>query len=212
MEHDGAQRLEARLARAAGLDPRKDPYLDAAHACILDVGWRRTTLTEVARRAGVSRMTIYRAWPDMGALMGDLMAREWGAVVATSTLTGSIADGAVAVVEHLRRNPLFRRIVELDPELLLPYLLARRGRSQQAILEALTDRIAEHQARGAVRDGDPAAIARAMLLLGHGFVLSLHTMVDEQVAEEALMIELHELVERHLAPVALDPAQSGIAT
>ena len=42
-------------------------YLDAARACILDVGWRRTTLTEVARRAGVSRMTIYRAWPDMPA-------------------------------------------------------------------------------------------------------------------------------------------------
>ena len=32
-------------------DPR-DGYLDAARACILDVGWRRTTLTEVARRAG----------------------------------------------------------------------------------------------------------------------------------------------------------------
>ena len=34
----------------------KDAYLDAARACILDVGWRRTTLTEVARRAGVSRI------------------------------------------------------------------------------------------------------------------------------------------------------------
>jgi AcrR family transcriptional regulator len=36
----------------------RDGYLDAARDCILDVGWRRTTLTEVARRAGVSRMTI----------------------------------------------------------------------------------------------------------------------------------------------------------
>ena len=30
----------------------EDAYLDAARDCILDVGWRRTTLTEVARRAG----------------------------------------------------------------------------------------------------------------------------------------------------------------
>src|SRR3712207_8662087 len=44
-------------------DPRAG-YLDAARACILDVGWKRTTLTEVARRAGVSRMTIYRTWAD----------------------------------------------------------------------------------------------------------------------------------------------------
>ena len=28
----------------------EDRYLDAARECILDVGWRRTTLTEVARR------------------------------------------------------------------------------------------------------------------------------------------------------------------
>src|SRR3954470_19397378 len=62
-------------------EPR-DAYLDAARDCILDVGWRRTTLTEVARRARVSRMTIYRTWSDMSQLLGDLMTREWTAVVA----------------------------------------------------------------------------------------------------------------------------------
>ncbi len=40
-------------------------------------------------------------------------------------------------VRALRDNELFVRIVELDPELLLPYLLSRRGRSQQAILDLL---------------------------------------------------------------------------
>ena len=34
--------------------------LDAARACVLDVGVRRTTLSDVARRAGVSRMSLYR--------------------------------------------------------------------------------------------------------------------------------------------------------
>ena len=32
-------------------------------------GVRRTTLTDVARRAGVSRMTIYRRWPDVRTLV-----------------------------------------------------------------------------------------------------------------------------------------------
>src|SRR5690554_2514442 len=89
-------------AAAHRLDSRLDPYLDAARACILDVGWRRTTLTEVARRAGVSRMTIYRAWSDMGQLMGDLMTREWGLVMASGVGRGTIADGVVEVVRHLR--------------------------------------------------------------------------------------------------------------
>ena len=58
-----------------------DLALDAARDSILDVGWSRTTLTGVARRAGVSRMTIYRKWPDMGTLLADLMTREWADLV-----------------------------------------------------------------------------------------------------------------------------------
>ena len=58
------------------LDPVLDPVLDAAREVVLAVGVRRTTLTEVARRAGLSRMTIYRRWPDVRALVADLMTRE----------------------------------------------------------------------------------------------------------------------------------------
>ena len=57
-----------------------DAVLDAVRDCVLAVGVRRTTLADVARRAGVSRMTLYRRWPDLRALVGDLMTREWIAV------------------------------------------------------------------------------------------------------------------------------------
>ena len=167
-------------------EPR-DAYLDAARECILDVGWRRTTLTEVARRAGVSRMTIYRTWSDMQQLLGDLMTREWGAVVteavaaedAEADPVGQLVDEVVGTVRALRDNELFVRIVELDPELLLPYLLSRRGRSQDAILALTEQQIRAGQETGAVRAGNPIAIARSMLLTAHGFVLSAHTMVDD---------------------------------
>jgi len=192
-------------------DPQS-AYLDAARACILDVGWRRTTLTEVARRAGVSRMTIYRAWPDMPSVLGDLMTREWGEVVARAVaeadaaLPGdpSAADRLVAEVvattRALRENELFVRIVELDAELLLPYLLTRRGRSQQAIAELTAGRIREGQAEGSIRAGSPVAMSRALLLAAHGFVLSAHTMVDDEVGEDALDAELEQVVRRAVAP------------
>src|SRR3954452_16226561 len=95
-------------------EPR-DGYLDAARDCILDVGWRRTTLTEVARRAGVSRMTIYRTWGDMPTLLGDLMTREWAAVVTEHVAddgpaVARIVEGIVGTVRQLRRNELFVRI------------------------------------------------------------------------------------------------------
>jgi AcrR family transcriptional regulator len=182
----------------------RDGYLDAARECILDVGWRRTTLTEVARRAGVSRMTIYRAWPDMPTLLGDLMTREWTEVVAAQPGIGAtaaeVADGLVATVRVLRENELFVRIVELDPELLLPYLLARRGRSQEAIAGVLAERIAAGQAAGTIRAGHPDTLARGLLLAAHGFVLSAQTMVDDAVTEAALDDELRHLARRALAP------------
>jgi AcrR family transcriptional regulator len=190
-------------------------YLDAARACILDVGWRRTTLTEVARRAGVSRMTIYRAWPDMPAVLGDLMTREWGEVVAravtdadratdegvdeAATIADRLVAEMVATCRALRDNELFVRIMELDPELLLPYLLTRRGRSQQAIADLTAGRIREGHADGSIRDGNPEAMARALLLAMHGFVLSLHTMVDDDVDETDLDAELEQLVRRAVA-------------
>jgi AcrR family transcriptional regulator len=187
-------------------------YLDAARACILDVGWRRTTLTEVARRAGVSRMTIYRAWSDMPAVLGDLMTREWGEVVARAvaaadaalpggpTAADRLVAEVVATIGALRENELFVRIVELDAELLLPYLLTRRGRSQQAIAELTAGRIREGQADGSIRAGSPVAMSRALLLVTHGFVLSTHTMVDDEVSELELDAELEHVVRRAVAP------------
>jgi len=171
--------------------------LDAARAAILAVGWKRTTLTDVARRAGVSRMTLYRRWPDMHTLLADLMTREWTGVVRAGE--GGIAHGIAASVAALRTNALFRKIVEVDPELLVPYLLDRRGRTQDTLLGLLEAAIAEGQARGEVRAGDPPLLARALLLATHGFAISAQTMTDPY-DEADLDAELVVLVQRYLAP------------
>jgi AcrR family transcriptional regulator len=194
--------VESEVAR----EPR-DAYLDAARDCILDVGWRRTTLTEVARRAGVSRMTIYRTWADMPTLLGDLMTREWAGVVTDQVAAEGdkpaierIVAGIVGTVRMLRQNELFVRIVELDPELILPYLFSRRGRSQELILALTADAIAEGQKAREIRKGNPVAMARGLLLATHGFVLSVHTMVDAETTEQELDDELATLITRTLAP------------
>ena len=191
----------------AAADPRLDGYLDAARACILDVGWRRTTLTEVAKRAGVSRMTIYRAWPDMGSLLGDLMTREWVGIAAATQVAAAdtttpegIAEAALATVRALRDNELFVRIVELDPDLMLPYLLERRGRSQEALVEILAAEIASGQVDGAIRAGDPVLMARSLTLAAHGFVFSAMTMTDDRIGLDDLDAEYARGVARALEP------------
>lgn len=191
--------------------PSNDPaLLDAARAAILAVGWKRTTLTDVARRAGVSRMTIYRRWPDMQTLLADLMTREWSGVVEDpadpgladqASVLDRIAGGIAASVAALRGNELFRKILEVDPELLLPYLLDRRGRTQDALLDLVEKSLVEGQASGDVRPGDPRLMARTLMLATHGFALSAQTMTDDDASGTArLDVELRTLVERYLRP------------
>ncbi|MYW14406.1 TetR family transcriptional regulator, partial [Streptomyces sp. SID2955] len=172
---------------------------------------RRTTLADVARRAGVSRMTLYRRWPDLQTLVGDLMTREWigvasRAIPAPTPGVGTrarIVDGLVAGVEAFRSHPLFRKIVDVDPELLLPYVLDRRGASQEALLALLGDALREGHADGSVRPGHTERQARALLLTVQSFTLSLRTMTDEDDPEldsGAFLGELRTLLERTLTP------------
>ncbi len=187
---------------------RHNAYLDAARASLLEVGWRRTTLTDIARRAGVSRMTIYRAWPDMGALIGDLMTREWLELAAgvesrvepETPAPERIARSVVQMVAALRENDVFRRILDVDPEVLLPYLLQRRGRSQEAVLVRVTEDLRAGQEAGEIRAGDPAVLARTLLLAAHGLTLSAGTMTGEGVTVDALDGEFRELLVRGLRP------------
>ncbi|MBT2365982.1 TetR/AcrR family transcriptional regulator [Streptomyces sp. ISL-10] len=187
-----------------------DPVLDAARDCVLAVGVRRTTLTDVARRAGVSRMTIYRRWPDVRTLVGDLMTREWIAVAvgampdaAGTPVRARIVDGLVAGVAEFRAHPLFHKILDVDPELLLPYVLDRRGASQDALLGLITTALAEGHEDGSVRRVHTDLQARSLLLVVQSFALSLRTMTDEgdpHLSDTAFLGELRTLLERTLTP------------
>ncbi|MFB9622918.1 TetR/AcrR family transcriptional regulator [Nonomuraea helvata] len=161
-----------------------DGVLDAARDCVLAYGVRRTTLTDVARRAGVSRMTIYRRWPDVRTLVADLMTREWVRVVEGLDLADPVR-AVVAGVRGLRAHPLWRKIVEADPELLMPYLTDRRGASQEAALGVLERAV-----------GDPRK-ARAVLLVAQSFLLSAPTMLDPLTLDE-LDDELAAMLEAYL--------------
>ncbi|MXM66831.1 TetR family transcriptional regulator [Streptomyces sp. HUCO-GS316] len=188
-----------------------DPVLDAVRDCVLAVGVRRTTLTDVARRAGVSRMTLYRRWPDVRSLVGDLMTREW-IEAATRAMPQPapgipartlIVDGLVRGVDAFRAHPLFRKIIDVDPELLLPYVLDRRGASQEALLDLLTDALRRGHADGSVQPGHPERQARSLLLVAQSFTLSLRTMTDEDdpdLTAEAFYAELRTILERTLTP------------
>ena len=100
-----------------------------------------------------------------------------------------IVDSLVRGARSLRRHAMFRRVVELDPEILVPYLVDRRGGVQNAILDHLVSSIKAGDSDGSLRAGEPVLLARSAILAVHGFVISAGTMIDHEspeVTEDAL--------------------------
>nr|WP_245670764.1 TetR/AcrR family transcriptional regulator [Nocardia flavorosea] len=181
--------------------------LDAARDCVAEFGVRRTTLAEVARRARVSRPTVYRRWPDSSALIGELLVRELRAIItaampesgnARTRLVGGIIDGAAQV----RSNPLFGKIFRTDTDLMLTYVFGRLGRNQRELLDLFGTGIRAGQADGSVRHGDPAQLAAMVLLIAQSAVQSAAT-VAELLAGPAMDTELRHALDAYLAPEAL---------
>ncbi|MCX2729560.1 helix-turn-helix domain containing protein [Saccharopolyspora sp. NFXS83] len=179
-----------------------DAILDAAKQCVLAVGMRRTTLAEIARRAGVSRPTVYRRWPDVRTLSADLLTRELVALLPADTGDGSRRHGLdriVRTVSAAREHPLFVKILETDPELLTTYVFDRLGASQHRILELLTTAIRSGQADRTIRSGDPDELAAMVLLLVQSAVLSAR-IVSEALPPERLDAQLHTVLDAYLRP------------
>lgn len=186
-------------------DATTDAILDATRASILDFGIRRTTLTDVARRAGVSRMTVYRRYPDVDAVLRDLMTREFRARMEEVAVDLTGTDGRARVKNHIsasiaafRSSPLMAKVVEAEPELLLPYILDRMGETQRAAVGIMSIEIADGQVDGSIRAGDVRVIAQSLLLIAQSFVLS--SGIAKDVPEAALLDELGRIVDCVLAP------------
>ncbi len=174
---------------------------------MLAVGVRRTTMTDVARRAGVSRMTLYRRYADVTSLVQALMTREFTQIVRE--LEVEVADlpsarerlvtAAVTGVDRLTRHPLFLRIVDVDPELLLPYLTTRRGALQRAVIGVFGARLADGAADGSIAVADAAAAARTIELALRGFAFQALAVGAAREREQELA-ELRVMLDRYLAP------------
>ena len=184
----------------------RSAILDAARKSVLAVGVRRTTLVDIARRAGLSRMTVYRAFPDVNALVAELMTAEFGALIEEATAAARrqasgrerLVSTAVTVARVLPDSPLFRRVVEVDPELLLPYVVHRFGSTQQLALDLLRSWVSEGQADGSIREADPRLLAYGLLMTVQSFVLSAR--LSKSPSRSRALSELTELLDRYLLP------------
>ncbi|AOW92434.1 TetR family transcriptional regulator [Rhodococcus sp. WMMA185] len=191
------------VSREGGSPSVEDAILDAARSCILDFGLRRTTLAEVARRAGVSRPTVYRRWADTRAVVTDLLTREIAAAIpafsSDESLHRQLVEAVVEVSTKMREHALFVKILQSDQELFTPYILERLGTSQKVIIERVAHAVSAGQQQGSIRSGDSRHIAVMVLLIAQSAVQS-GAMVAEEIPGRSLTRQVRNAIGAYLAP------------
>ena len=180
-----------------------DRILAAAASCVRDFGPERVTLAEIARRAGVSRPTVYRRWPDtraiLAALLTDRIVGAWRDVPADGVGRQSLVRRIVGVARRLRADELILTVLGSAPEIAMVYITGRLGTSQQILIDAVAGELRAAQADGSVRAGEPRQLAAMVLLMAQSVIQS-GQIVDPILDADALSAELARALNGYLCP------------
>ena len=143
-----------------GADPTTEAILDAAIVEFERHGFRRVALDDVARRARVSRTTIYRRFSNKDELVAAVIEREnvtlFADIAAELKQAGPQSNYYVEAftlsILKFRRHRVMDRMITDDPALVLELGRQHHGAAIERIAEALrvifpegfAERIGEH--------------------------------------------------------------------
>lgn len=180
--------------------------LDAAVAQAEDFGLRRFTIDDVARRVGVSRVTVYRYFPKKERLIEAVLLRELrrfladveAAVAPYETLEERLVEGFVFALSSLREHRLLNRIMRTEPELLLPHLTVDAGPVIAAGREFIARYSRTEAQAGGLQLGEEDIQGTAELLARSvlSFVLTPDSVLGMRSPEE-----IRRFAEHYLVPV-----------
>lgn len=146
----------------------RDRLLDATIEAASIHGLSRLSVGDVATRAGLSRQTLYKHFPNKDALVAEAVLREAqqmvGQIVAAAEAHDDAQESLEAAIlltlELTREHPLLDRLVRTEPESLLPLLIGDGGVVAVAVRSVVEQIIVER-----TPELDPVEIRRAADLL-----------------------------------------------
>lgn len=104
--------------------------VDAAYEAVAVYGITRLSLADVAKRANLSRQTLYRYFPSKDDLLEAVVTREEerfreeirAAIQGAADDRAALRVAIATTLEKVRTHPLVERLLETEPETLVPYL------------------------------------------------------------------------------------------
>jgi TetR/AcrR family transcriptional regulator, repressor for uid operon len=179
-------------------DPTSDRILDAALELSAESGVRNLTMDDVADRAGVGRMTVYRRFGSRERLEEMLAVREArrclteldSTVDPGAPVADQIAQGMLTSLRLIREHPLLERMSRIEPAAALAALTSE-GAAVLAMSRAfVAARLEEAQREGTIdRAIDPQQAAEILVRIAFSFLLIPQSALplddDERMREVA---------------------------
>lgn len=162
----------------------EDALFDRVAAAALDEfaehGIRRTSMEDVARRAGVSRMTVFRRFASKQRLVEIVIAREvhrgmqeldllWE---GAETLEDRLVAGFEFAGRYVRGHPLFDRLLRSEPEVLLPPLTLDGGPVLELYRSLIAQRLQAEVNAGRAATTDLDGVAEVIARLAISLLLT----------------------------------------
>lgn len=161
-------------------DRTYEKILDAGLALFVEFGLRRTTMEDVASRAGIGRATAYRRFADKDQLIQVVILRECQRQLAMieddleklESGLERVLESFVLAVTRAHQHPLLKRLLTSEPETILPLLTQRLWQMMGFFRIYLAGLLQVEQESGAIRQQPMEPMAELMLRLMQSMVLS----------------------------------------
>ncbi len=168
-----------RVATEDLLDPISERILAGALSCFQEVGIQRTSMDDIARAAGISRITVFRRFDTKDQLVQIVVLRvldEVNAVIraaflAEKNLEKALTAALMASLRQMRDHPLFAKVIRTEPESLVA-TLTTDGASVIALFRSAVGDWLGATGGGPLSDQDAEFVAETLTRLGISLILT----------------------------------------
>jgi len=164
-----------------GVDAQRKRIIQAALSEFSEHGIKKTRMEDIAKRADIGRATLFRAFSNKNLLVTTVVHSECIKAIRQieqdvqryGSLREQAIEGFIQVVLTSSKHPLFKKLSETEPDVLLPLLTFDGGQLFQSAKKRVSHYVRMVQEEGTLtRRVEADDIAELCLRLAQSFVLT----------------------------------------
>lgn len=168
------------------IDETRARLLDAAYEQFCRTGIQRSSMEEIARRAKLSRITLYRKFESKDALVDEVIMREFRRyflrfledIAQADTVADRVVLGFVSALRVIRTNRLIGNLLETEP-VLFAGAIGDDGTILAAVRRFVAGQLQREQRAGTIAaDLNTDLVAEMLVRISASFLTTPSQVVD----------------------------------